>query len=77
VRPIDVVDQRRDAIVARAQHTRDDPLAFLDDPTLFGDLRDQPAFTSAYVEALQWLHTRGARATLEHWVDDDVSPGAP
>jgi mannitol 2-dehydrogenase len=76
-RPIDVVDQRRDTIVARAQHTREDPLAFLDDPTLFGDLRDQPAFTSAYVEALQSLHTRGARATLEHWVDDDVSPGAP
>ncbi len=66
--PIEVVDQRRDAVLARAAHNRDDPLAFLDDPTLFGGLRDEPSFTSVYVEALNSLHTVGARATLEQWV---------
>jgi len=74
-RPIEVVDQRRDAIVACARRTREDPLAFLDDPTLFGDLRDQPAFTSAYVEALKSLRTVGARATLQRWLGDDAMPG--
>jgi mannitol 2-dehydrogenase len=66
--PIEVVDQRRDAVLARAAHNRDDPLAFLDDPTLFGGLRDEPSFTSVYVEALHSLHTAGACATLERWV---------
>lgn len=37
--PIEAVDQRRDAVLARAARNRDDPLALLDDPTLFGGLR--------------------------------------
>jgi hypothetical protein len=28
---------------------------------------DQERFTDAYVEALESLHARGARATLEAW----------
>jgi mannitol 2-dehydrogenase len=65
--PIDVVDRRRDAVMARAAAQREDPLAFLRDPDLFGDLVDQPAFTSVYAEALASLHEIGARATLEAW----------
>jgi mannitol 2-dehydrogenase len=56
--PIEVVDQRRDAVLARAAHNRDDPLAFLDDPNLFGGLRDMSD------RALRVVRTRlvGARS---------------
>jgi mannitol 2-dehydrogenase len=65
--PIDIVDQRRDAVMARAQEQREDPLAFLRDPDLFGDLVDDERFVAHYREALDSLHSRGARATLEAW----------
>ncbi|WP_331769146.1 mannitol dehydrogenase family protein (plasmid) [Embleya sp. NBC_00888] len=65
--PIDVVDRRRDELMARATRYREDPLAFLDDRELFGDLRDNPRFTRPYLEALESLHRVGARATLERW----------
>ena len=32
---------------------------------LFGDLATEPAFTEPYLNALNSLHSRGARATLE------------
>jgi mannitol 2-dehydrogenase len=32
---------------------------------LFGDLASERAFTGPYLNALNSLHTRGARATLE------------
>lgn len=67
-RPIDVVDLRRDEVMTRAARNRDEPVAFLADLSLFGDLAEQPAFTAVYTEALASLHTIGARATLEHWV---------
>ena len=65
--PIEIVDVRRDALVERARRQREDPLAFLRDPTLFGGLVDDQVFTRHYLEALASLHTRGARATLEQW----------
>jgi mannitol 2-dehydrogenase len=66
--PIEVVDGRRDEVMARARAQSDDPLAFLRDPSLFGDLVDEPRFTTPYLEALRMLHDRGARATVEAWV---------
>jgi mannitol 2-dehydrogenase len=54
--------------MARAQAQAEDPLAFLRDPSLFGDLVDEPRFTAPYLEALRLLHEKGARATLEGWV---------
>jgi mannitol 2-dehydrogenase len=63
--PIEIVDRRKDLLVKRAQ--ADDPLEFLRDPDLFGDLVAQQRFTDAYVDALESLHARGARATLEAW----------
>ena len=66
-RPIDVVDARRDTLMERARAQREDPLAFLRDPTLFGRLVDDEEFTGPYLEALESLHTRGARATLLEW----------
>ena len=43
----------------------EDPLAFVKNRELFGDLANEPAFTEPYLNALDSLHTRGARATLE------------
>jgi mannitol 2-dehydrogenase len=56
--------------MANARRQRDDPLAFLADRDLFGDLVDDERFTSPYLAALASLHARGARATLEALVDD-------
>jgi mannitol 2-dehydrogenase len=65
--PIEVVDRRRDQVMARAARQREDPLAFLRDPDLFGTLVDEPRFTEPYAEALASLHAVGARRTLEVW----------
>jgi mannitol 2-dehydrogenase len=63
--PIVIVDRRREMLTKRAQS--DDPLEFLRDPDLFGDLVDDSRFTEEYLRALDSLHERGARATLEAW----------
>lgn len=67
--PIDIVDRRRAEVMSRAIAQREDPLAFLRDPDLFGDLVDVPDFTEPYAEALASLHAVGARKTLEIWTD--------
>jgi mannitol 2-dehydrogenase len=63
--PIEVVDRLRDRLTAAAQRQREDPLAFLRDRDLFGDLVDDERFTSEYLATLASLHEVGARATLE------------
>ncbi len=65
--PIEIVDHRREAVMERARRQAEEPLAFLEDRTLFHDLIDRPRFTEAYLSALESLHTHGARATLERW----------
>jgi mannitol 2-dehydrogenase len=65
--PIEIVDRRKDAVMARAQQQSTDPLAFLRDPDVFGSLADDERFTKEYTAALDSLHQRGARATLEAW----------
>jgi mannitol 2-dehydrogenase len=72
--PIDVVDRRRDALIERARRQRRDPLSFLADRELFGNLIDDERFTSHYSTALASLHERGARATLEALVDASAAP---
>jgi mannitol 2-dehydrogenase len=69
-RPIEVMDHRRDRLMANARRQREDPLAFLGDRELFGDLVDDERFTASYRAALDSLHERGARATLETLVAD-------
>jgi mannitol 2-dehydrogenase len=64
-RPIEVVDRLRDVLTAAARRQAGDPLAFIADRDLFGDLIDDERFVSAYRSALSSLHTKGARATLE------------
>jgi len=64
-RPIDVVDALRDDLVARAHAQRSDPLAFILNRDLFGDLVDEQGFVDEFVEALKLFTTVGARETLE------------
>ena len=64
--PIEVVDRRAETVMtaARLQLTGD-PLAFVRDRDLFGDLADRPAFAAPYLRALESFHKHGARATIE------------
>ncbi|AGZ43424.1 mannitol dehydrogenase family protein [Actinoplanes friuliensis] len=62
---IEVVDRLRDTLVATAQRQAEDPLAFIANRDLFGDLIDNERFVSTYRSVLASLHSKGARATLE------------
>jgi len=68
--PIEVVDRLAGTVTAAAREQRRDPLAFLRNRELFGDLVDQQRFTTAYLAALDSLHERGARTTLEGLLAD-------
>ncbi len=63
--PIDVIDARRDRLMAAAAAGREHATAFIEDRELFGDLVHDEAFRSSYLRALDLLHERGACATLE------------
>ena len=63
--PIAVVDRLADALKAIAARQRTDRTAFIANRELFGDLVDQPAFVTPYVDTLESLYAYGARATLE------------
>jgi mannitol 2-dehydrogenase len=63
--PIDVVDRLKDKLMAAAARQRQEPLAFIADREVFGDLVDNEQFVAAYTQALKILHNRGSRATLE------------
>ncbi|GAB3581172.1 mannitol dehydrogenase family protein [Leifsonia lichenia] len=62
--PIDVVDNRRELVMANAARQHDEPTAFLTEPSLFGDLVNDAGFVDDYLAALASLHTVGARATV-------------
>ncbi|MGV0794399.1 mannitol dehydrogenase family protein [Mycolicibacterium sp. XJ1819] len=63
--PITVVDRLADSLVPLAQRQRSEPLAFLANREVFGDLVDEPRFVEPYLWTLESLHRDGARATLE------------
>lgn len=62
--PIEAVDRRWDERHAAALAQADDPLAFVREASMFGDLADRPEFTEPYLAALSTLREQGARATL-------------
>src|SRR3954470_141483 len=66
--PIEVVDRLRDTVTAAARKQRGDSLAFVRNRELFGDLVEDERFTRAYLAALDSLHAKGARATLQNLV---------
>jgi mannitol 2-dehydrogenase len=63
-RPIEVVDRLAGILVPAARRQSEDPLAFIANRELFGDLVDNERFVSTYRSVLSSLHTKGARATL-------------
>ena len=63
--PIEVVDQLADSLVPIARSQYEHPTAFIEITAVFGDLAQQPNFVQAYRWALDSLHRKGARATLE------------
>ena len=75
--PIVVVDRIKDRVMAAAARQHDDPVAFLRDRDLFGDLVDSERFVKAFTDALDTLHTHGARATLEARSAADSRDGPP
>ena len=66
---IELVDARRDALRAAALRQDDDPLAFLADRDLFGDLVDDERFTGVYRAAVRSLAEHDARATMQAALD--------
>jgi mannitol 2-dehydrogenase len=62
--PIEIVDNRKDALMAAARRYAVDPLAFVRQRDLFGDLADDPRFARPYLAVLHSLHARGARWTI-------------
>jgi mannitol 2-dehydrogenase len=69
-RPIEVRDHLADRLQANARRQDGDPLAFVADRELFGDLVGSEAFTSCYLRALSMLRSDGARATVASFGQD-------
>ena len=63
--PIDVVDRLKEPLMAAAARQREEPIAFISNREVFGDLIDNEKFVAAYTRALEDLHSHGARAALE------------
>ncbi|MCV7377923.1 mannitol dehydrogenase [Mycobacterium alsense] len=63
--PYEVLDQLADSLVPIARSQYDNPTAFIEVTAVFCDLAHQPRFVEAYRWALDSLHRKGARATLE------------
>jgi mannitol 2-dehydrogenase len=61
----EVKDQLADSLIPIARSQYDNPTVFIEIASLFGDLAHQPRFVQAYGWALDPLHHKGARATLE------------
>lgn len=63
--PINVVDPLRLQLTTAANRQREEPLAFLENRDVFGDLIDDERFTASYQTILASLRRRGVRATLK------------
>ena len=75
--PIEVVDNLAGSLVPIARSQQVHPTAFIENTALFGDLARVPRFVEAYRWALDSLHTRGARATLEVLLRGDTKAVRP
>lgn len=61
---INIVDQLKDELIPLAQSQKNNPLAFISNRKLFGNLVDDQRFTKPYLAALDSLHKLGAKATV-------------
>ena len=66
--PYEVLDQLADSLVPIARSQHENPNAFIEITAVFADLSHQHRFVEAYRWALDSLHRKGARATLEELV---------
>ncbi len=66
--PIDVQDHLADTLVPLAKAQYDNPLSFIENADVFGDLAQQERFVEPYRATLESLHANGSRATLEQLV---------
>jgi mannitol 2-dehydrogenase len=66
--PYEVLDQLADSLIPIARSQHDNPNAFIEITAVFADLSHQHRFVEAYRWALDSLHRKGARATLEELV---------
>ncbi|WP_214364498.1 hypothetical protein [Pseudonocardia sp. H11422] len=62
-----------DTLVPLARRQREEPLVFIRNRAVFGDLADDERFVASYRTALDSLHRDGARVTVERL----VRPGRP
>ena len=70
-RSIEIVDRLATSRHAAALAQREDPLAFVRDASLFGDLAERPEFVAPYTEALDALHNGGVDAALRRFVSPE------
>ena len=59
-----VDDPKAAELVPLARKSRTEPLAFVSDRSLFGDLAERTGFTEPYTRTLESLHSKGSRDTL-------------
>ncbi|RFA13141.1 mannitol dehydrogenase [Subtercola boreus] len=62
--PIDVVDPLASSLIPLANTYPQNPLGFLQNERVFGDLASHPVVAGQYAEALRVLHEQGAQAAL-------------
>jgi mannitol 2-dehydrogenase len=62
---INVVDPLKNELVPIAKAQRENPLAFIENRSLFGDLAGDKIFRTAYLEALKSLFENGAHKTVQ------------
>ncbi|WP_030172885.1 MULTISPECIES: mannitol dehydrogenase family protein [Actinomycetes] len=72
--PIDVVDPLADSLVPLAVRSRNEPLAFVQNRELFGDLADENRFVRPYLWTLESLRRNGARETLQQLLVENNDP---
>jgi hypothetical protein len=73
---IEVADRLAGSLTPLARRQRADPLAFITNRAVFGDLASNERFAAAYRSALASLHQRGAQATLAALAGGDAPAGA-
>jgi len=62
--PINVVDRRRQELMAAARRQRSVPTAFIENRSVFGDIARSSAFVEDYKRVLETIHVKGVRAAL-------------
>jgi mannitol 2-dehydrogenase len=62
--PLVISDRSADELGERAIRSRTEPLAFVENPELFGDLAQRPGFTQPYLAALAAIRDGGTRTAL-------------